>query len=130
MISFYLDGSSGLPTYLQLVRQVEHAVRLGRLERGDQLPSVRDVVASLAINPNTVVKAYRDLEARGLVARRQGLGTFVAAGPGSRPTAGDAGLRRELARWLTEAAAAGLGREDVVALFESAVRDTFAEGAA
>ena len=130
MISFYLDSGSGLPVYLQLVRQVEHAVRLGRLEPGDQLPSVRDVVASLAINPNTVVKAYRDLEARRLVDRRQGLGTFVAAGPGSRPTADDAGLRRTLGRWVTEAAAAGLGREDVAALFESVVRETFVEGVA
>ena len=77
-IEFRLDATSGVPTYLQLVQQVEHALRLGYLKPGDQLPKVRDVVASLAINPNTVLKAYRDLEGKGL-----------AAGPGrarsSRP---------------------------------------------
>ena len=63
-IEFRLDPASGVPTYLQLVHQVEHALRLGYLEPGDQLPKVRDVVASLAINPNTVSKAYRELETR------------------------------------------------------------------
>ena len=71
-IEFRLDAASGVPTYLQLVQQVEHALRLGYLKPGDQLPKVRDVVASLAINPNTVLKAYRDLEAKGLAAGRPG----------------------------------------------------------
>src|SRR5260221_5621782 len=79
-IEFRLDPASGVPTYLQLVQQVEHALRLGYLKPGDQLPKVRDVVASLAINPNTVLKAYRDLEAKGLAAGRPGQGTFVQAG--------------------------------------------------
>jgi DNA-binding transcriptional MocR family regulator len=78
-IEFRLDAGSGVPTYLQLVQQVEHALRLGYLKPGDQLPKVRDVVASLAINPNTVLKAYRDLEAKGLAAGRPGQGTFVQA---------------------------------------------------
>src|SRR6516164_11578853 len=78
-IEFRLDAASGVPTYLQLVQQVEHALRLGYLKPGDQLPKVRDVVASLAINPNTVLKAYRDLEAKGLAAGRPGQGTFVEA---------------------------------------------------
>ena len=64
-IEFRLDPASGVPTYLQLVQQVEHALRLGYLKPGDQLPKVRDVVASLAINPNTVLKAYRELEIEG-----------------------------------------------------------------
>ncbi len=76
-IEFRLDAASGVPTYLQLVQQVEHALRLGYLEPGDQLPKVRDVVASLAINPNTVLKAYRELETKGLAAGRPGQGTFV-----------------------------------------------------
>src|SRR6516165_7769480 len=63
-IEFRLDAASGVPTYLQLVHQVEHALRLGYLKPGDQLPKVRDVVAALAINPNTVLKAYRDLETK------------------------------------------------------------------
>src|SRR6266576_175731 len=77
LIEFRLDASSGLPTYLQLVQQVEHALRLGYLKPGDQLPKVRDVVASLAINPNTVLKAYRELDAKGLAAGRPGQGTFI-----------------------------------------------------
>ena len=67
-IEFRLDPGSGVPTYLQLVHQVEHALRLGYLKPGDQLPKVRDAVASLAINPNTVLKAYRELETKGLAA--------------------------------------------------------------
>src|SRR5215469_3767383 len=78
-IEFRLDPASGVPTYLQLVQQVEHALRLGYLKPGDQLPRVRDVVASLAINPNTVLKAYKDLEVKGLAAGRPGQGTFVRA---------------------------------------------------
>jgi len=65
-IEFSLDPVSGVPTYLQLVQQVEQAVRLGALEAGDQLPTVKDVVAALAINPNTVARAYRELENKGL----------------------------------------------------------------
>src|ERR1700723_2404148 len=71
-IEFRLDPASGVPTYLQLVHQVEHALRLGYLKPGDQLPKVRDVVASLAINPNTVSKAYRELETKGLIVGRPG----------------------------------------------------------
>ena len=77
LIEFHLDAGSGLSPYLQLVRQVRHALRLGLLREGDQLPTVKDVVASLAINPNTVLKAYRELEHEGLVAARPGVGTFV-----------------------------------------------------
>src|SRR5580700_6768176 len=79
LVVFRLDGASGVPTHLQLVHQVEHALRLGYLKPGDQLPKVRDVVASLAINPNTVLKAYRNLELKGLAAGRPGQGTFVLA---------------------------------------------------
>jgi GntR family transcriptional regulator len=130
MITFYLEPDSGLPTYLQLGRQVEHGIRLGRLQPGDQLPSIRDVVAALAINPNTVAKAYRDLEARGLVESRQGRGTFVARTSMGWPPADDAALRRKLGRWLAEAATNGLSREHVATVFEAALREAFAEGAA
>ena len=73
-IAFRLDPASGVPTYLQLVQQVEHALRLGYLTPGDRLPRVREVVADLAINPNTVLKAYRDLEQKGLTSGRPGPG--------------------------------------------------------
>ena len=117
MIAFYLEADSGVPAYLQLTRQVEHAIRLGRLHAGDQLPSVRDVVAVLGINPNTVVKAYRELEARHLVDTRQGRGTFVAdlaTGPRAFPP----GLARDLSDWIGRARAAGLSRTDIAALVD------------
>jgi GntR family transcriptional regulator len=122
-IEFRLDPSSGVPTYLQLVQQVEHALRLGLLQPGDQLPRIRDVVASLAINPNTVFKAYRDLEMKGLAAGRPGQGTFIKAtlGPVALPEL--AGLRRSLLRWLTTADTAGLDEGGMVALFTSVLRD-------
>jgi len=77
MIEFSLDSHSGVSPYLQVVHQVRRALRLGLLEEGDQLPTVKDVVATLAINPNTVLKAYRELERDGLVSARPGVGTFV-----------------------------------------------------
>jgi GntR family transcriptional regulator len=122
-IKLRLDPSSGVPTYLQLVQQVESALRLGFLQPGDQLPKVREVVADLAINPNTVLKAYRELEHKGLAAGRPGAGTFIEASltPVSLPEL--AGLRRSLRRWLEEATAAGLDDDGVVALVENTLRD-------
>jgi GntR family transcriptional regulator len=122
-IEFRLDATSGVPTYLQLVQQVEHAMRLGYLTPGDQLPKVRDVVASLAINPNTVLKAYRDLEMKGLAAGRPGQGTFIQATLSQVALPELAGLRKRLLGWLTAADAAGLDEDGMVALFSSALRD-------
>ena len=122
-IEFRLDPASGVPTFQQLVQQVEHALRLGYLQPGDQLPKVRDAVASLAINPNTVLKAYRELEIKGLAEGRPGQGTFVKA------TLSQVGLpelrvlRRSLVGWLSEADTAGLDADGMTALFASVVRD-------
>src|SRR5271155_2369041 len=124
-IAFRLDRSSGMPTYLQLVRQVEHALRLGYLEPGDQLPKVRDVVASLAINPNTVLKAYRELETKGLTAGRPGQGTFIQATLNQIALPELTVLRRSLSGWLTAADTAGLDEDGMVALFASALRDFY-----
>jgi GntR family transcriptional regulator len=124
-IEFRLDAASGVPTYLQLVQQVEHALRLGYLEPGDQLPKVRDVVAALAINPNTVLKAYRDLEMKGLAAGRPGQGTFIQATLSQVALPELTALRRSLSVWLTAADAAGLDEDGVVALFTSALRDFY-----
>jgi GntR family transcriptional regulator len=122
-IEFRLDPSSGVPTYLQLVHQVEHALRLGYLKPGDQLPKVRDVVASLAINPNTVLKAYRELDTKGLTAGRPGQGTFVQATLNQVALAELTTLHRSLLGWLATADAAGLDEDGIVALFTSALRD-------
>jgi DNA-binding transcriptional regulator YhcF (GntR family) len=122
-IEFRLDASSGLPTYLQLVQQVEHALRLGYLKPGDQLPKVRDVVASLAINPNTVLKAYRNLEMKGLAAGRPGQGTFIEGTLGHVALPELVALRRSLLGWLATADTAGLDEDGIVALFTSALRE-------
>jgi GntR family transcriptional regulator len=123
-IAFRLDPASGVPTYLQLVQQVEHALRLGYLKPGDQLPKIRDAVASLAINPNTVLKAYRDLETKGLAAGRPGQGTFIRATLSRVPLPELTELRRSLLVWLATAGAAGLDEDGIVALVTSALRDS------
>ncbi len=116
MISFRVDGRSGEPPYLQIVRQVRQALRMGVLDVGDQLPSVREVVAAVAINPNTVLKAYRDLEREGLVEARAGQGTFVRARPPGPPPGTHSRLGRSLARWVREAREAGLDEESMESL--------------
>jgi len=122
-ITFRLDRGSGVPTYLQLVHQVEHALRLGYLGPGDRLPRVKDVVASLVINPNTVLKAYRELETKGLTVGKPGQGTFIH--PSVRPVALPelTDLRRTLVDWLTTAERVGLDEDGVVALFASVMRE-------
>ncbi|MGI8417014.1 MAG: GntR family transcriptional regulator [Nakamurella sp.] len=122
-IAFRLDPASGVPTYLQLVQQVEHALRLGHLSPGDRLPRVREVVADLAINPNTVLKAYRDLEQKGLTSGRPGQGTFIDASLRQATLPELTGLRRSLRAWLEQADAAGLDGEGIVALVTSTLRD-------
>ena len=124
-VEFRLDPASGVPTYLQLVQQVEHALRLGYLKPGDQLPKVRDVVAALVINPNTVLKAYKELEVKGLAAGRPGQGTFVQATLSQVALPELTVLRRSLSGWLAAADGAGLDQDGIVALFTSALRDFY-----
>src|SRR4051794_21076175 len=119
MIEFHLDGRSGVSPYLQIVHQVRHALRLGLLDEGDQLPTVKDVVGQLAINPNTVLKAYRELERDGLVAARPGVGTFVTRTLTDTTLAAHGPLRQDLQRWLTTARHAGLDDESIEALWRS-----------
>jgi GntR family transcriptional regulator len=128
-IAFQLDPGSGVPTYLQLVQQVEQALRIGYLGRGDQLPRIKEVVADLAINPNTVLKAYRELEHRGLAVGRPGQGTFIAGTLPRVAVAEQNSLRAELASWLRSAKAAGLDDAGVTALFASTLRELSDEGA-
>ncbi len=122
MISFRVDGRSGVPPYLQLVQQVRQALRMGLLEVGDQLPTVREVVAEVAVNPNTVLKAYRDLEREGLVEARAGQGTFVLQRPAGPPPATHSRLGRSLARWVSEAREAGLDDESMESLLRVTLR--------
>ena len=128
MIEFHLDGRSGVAPYMQLIHQVRQALRLGLLRKGDQLPKVKDVAAGLALNPNTVLKAYRELEYEGLVAARPGIGTFVTGTlGGGESLAAHGPLRRELQRWLAKARRAGLDDESIEALFASTFRSTAEE---
>jgi GntR family transcriptional regulator len=126
VIEFHLDPRSGVATYLQIVQQVKEALRLGTIDVGDQLPTVREVVAHLAINPNTVAKAYRDLEREGLVVARQGRGTFVASTLAPASLRYHNELRAELERWLRSALDAGLDEESVRALISATLRESLA----
>jgi GntR family transcriptional regulator len=127
VIEFSLDSRSGVSPYLQVVQQVRQALRLGLLTKGDQLPTVKDVVARLAINPNTVLKAYRELERDGLVAARPGVGTFVTRTLADASLAAHEPLRRDLQRWLAKARLAGLDEESIDALFTSTFRGVAAD---
>jgi GntR family transcriptional regulator len=123
VVEFHIDRAGGLPAYLQLVRQVREALRLGWLKPGDRLPTVREVVATSGVNANTVLKAYRELELSGLVEARQGAGTFVKASLGSVTPEVMAGLRVRLVAWVVEARAAGLENEDIDALVGSVLSE-------
>jgi DNA-binding transcriptional regulator YhcF (GntR family) len=122
VIEFHLDSRSGVSPYLQLIQQVRQALRLGLLSEGDQLPTVKDVVGRLAINPNTVLKAYRELEYEGLVSARAGVGTFVTKSLTDDSLAAHAPLRKELERWLASARRSGLDDESIEALFADTFR--------
>ncbi|WP_129308272.1 GntR family transcriptional regulator [Streptomyces sp. L2] len=125
MVEYRIDRHSGVATYVQLVQQTKQALRLGLLQPGDKLPTAREVVEATAINPNTVLKAYRELEREGLVEARRGLGTFVRRSLGAAPA--DSPLRAELEDWAARAVQAGWDRDDVAALF-TAVLDKHFQG--
>jgi GntR family transcriptional regulator len=122
MISFRVDGHSVVPPYLQIVQQVRQALRMGLLDVGDQLPTVREVVSATAINPNTVLKAYRDLEREGLVEARAGHGTFVLKRPPGPPPGTHTRLGHSLAHWVREARDAGLDDESIESLLRVTLR--------
>src|SRR5947208_11670876 len=127
MIGYRLNTRSGVGPYLQLVQQTKDALRLGLLHPGDQLPTVKEVVATIAINPNTVLKAYRDLEREGLVEGRPGVGTFVLKTLGGPRLADNPHLRRGLTRWVADAREAGLDQESISALFDATLRGSLHE---
>ena len=130
MIEFSLDTRSGVAPYLQLVHQVRRALKLGLLHEGDQLPTVKEVVGRVAINPNTVLKAYRELEHDGLVAARPGIGTFVTKTISDPSLVAHGPLRLELGRWLEKAQRAGLDEESIEALFRDTFRSALEQGVA
>jgi GntR family transcriptional regulator len=127
VIEFHLDSRSGVSPYLQIVQQVRQALRVGILREGDQLPTVKEVVGQLAINPNTVLKAYRELEHEGLASARPGVGTFVTGSLGAESIAAQGPLRQALQRWIVKARRAGLDDESIEALFRDSFRSTAEE---
>ncbi|AXG78702.1 GntR family transcriptional regulator [Streptomyces paludis] len=128
MIEYRIDRRNGVATYLQIVQQTKQALRLGLLEPGDKLPTAREVVEATAVNANTVLKAYRELEREGLAEGRRGMGTFIRGtlGRGSA----DSALRAELTAWADRAHAEGLDRDDMTALFTSVTEERFATNSA
>jgi GntR family transcriptional regulator len=130
MIEFHLDKRSGIAPYQQLIQQVRHALRLGMLEVGDQLPTIKEVVTSLALNPNTVLKAYKELENFGLVAARPGIGIFVTTTLSDGSLAAHGPLRQSLQRWFAQARRAGLDDESIDALYKECLRSSSAEDVA
>ncbi|WPP30691.1 GntR family transcriptional regulator [Streptomyces sp. CL7] len=128
MVDYRIDRRSGVATYVQIVQQTKQAIRLGQLAPGDKLPTAREVVEATAVNPNTVLKAYRELEREGLVEARRGLGTFVRRTLGAAPA--DSPLRAELEDWAARARESGLEREDVAALFTAVLETYYPEQAA
>ena len=129
MIEFHINSKSGVAPYLQLIRQVRQALRLGLLRAGDQLPTVKDVAGALAINPNTVLKAYRLLEYEGLVAAKPGVGTFMTKTVSDATVAAHRRLNGELTAWIGRAQQAGLDLEDIEGLFQRAVQSAAREEA-
>ena len=129
MLDFHINSRSGVAPYLQLIRQVRQAMRLGLLRAGDQLPPVKDVAGSLAINPNPVLKAYRLLEYEGLVAAKPGVGTFVTKTVSDASVAAHQRLSQELSVWVGRARLEGLDLEDIEALFQRAIASAAREEA-
>jgi GntR family transcriptional regulator len=127
---FSLDPRSGVSTYLQLVHQVRQAMQLGELVEGDRLPTVKDVAATLAINPNTVLKAYRELEHEGLAAGRPGLGTFVTRTIAAPSPLAQTRLRKDLGVWVSRARKAGFDDETMVATLRGVLAADDQEGVA
>ncbi|MFI0942857.1 GntR family transcriptional regulator [Streptomyces sp. NPDC021020] len=126
VFAFRIDRRSGIASYLQIVQQVQQALRLGLLAPGDRLPTAQAVVEATALNPNTVLKAYRELESQGLVETRRRHGTFVTGTLGApSASAADSPVRGELAEAVARARAAGLERDDVAALFTAVLDDLY-----
>ena len=125
VFEFRLDAASGVPVYRQLIDQVTGGMAAGSLEAGDQLPTVRQVAVDLSINPNTVVRAYRELEIRGVLETQQGTGTFISRQKVRRD---EVERQRQLGQIVTDfvarAGAAGFTVEELVEQLQDRLNET------
>lgn len=123
-MKFFINSRSGVPIYRQLVQQIKNGIVGGLLEPGDQLPTVREVALDLTVNPNTVARAYRELEMQGLLQSIQGRGTFVSPSRGpSRPVEKEMLLRERFAEVLEEGRQLGIDSVDLKRIFEISLQD-------
>ncbi|WP_031152719.1 GntR family transcriptional regulator [Streptomyces xanthophaeus] len=125
MVVFRIERRSGLPAYLQIVHQVEQALRMGALAEGDKLPTAAQVAATTKVNPNTTLKAYRELERSGLVEVRQGAGSFITRSLATPQTAPESPLRHQLGAWMREACEQGLTAHEVTTLFDAVLGEYY-----
>jgi len=123
-INFTLDPANGVPIYRQLIQQIEYAILSGRMRPGDRLPTIRSLAVDLKTNPNTIAKAYNELEIRGILATQVGSGTFIS---NNKPVMEDDSLNRKirevLARFVQEMRDLGVEKRELVKLIESFSKD-------
>ena len=124
MIILRINTHSGVPPYLQIAQQIKYDIRMGLLKEGDKLPSIKEAVTMTAVNPNTVFKAYRELESRGLVKGQPGIGIFVLKQAEAPPPGAQAKLAADLRHWILEARTLGLDDEATEALFQITLRSS------
>jgi GntR family transcriptional regulator len=124
---FRLNPSSGIPLYLQLMEQVKHAVETGALREGDQLPVIRKVAEDLVMNPNTVVRAYRELEHEGVIELRHGSGAYIKESAGTRAKVIHK-AQAMVQSMIERLASLGLTEEELRRVFENELAQSRAEG--
>jgi GntR family transcriptional regulator len=120
------NPSSGVPIYVQLKEQIRHAIETGALIPGDQLPGIRSLAETLVINPNTVIKVYRDLEQEGVLEIRHGLGAFIASRRRRRSKTDELrDAQRQVREFLETLKQQGLDEGEIRRLFEAELAEEF-----
>ncbi|MDR2483748.1 MAG: GntR family transcriptional regulator [Treponema sp.] len=118
-ITFSLDPSNGVPIYRQIIQQIEYAILSGRMRPGDRLPTIRSLAVELKTNPNTIARAYGELEIRGILATQVGSGTYISD---KKPTAGEDGLARKieevLRRFIQEMRGLGVEKRELIRMID------------
>ncbi|HHX77871.1 MAG TPA: GntR family transcriptional regulator [Firmicutes bacterium] len=122
-MKFFINHRSGVPIYLQLIQQIEKGMAANILIPGEQLPTVRELALELTINPNTVARAYRELEARGLITSHQGRGTFVASNIVANPAQKEKIITAQISELVREAGQLGITPARLKELFTKCLEE-------